>query len=209
MNDFESTYRETYPKVLAYLRRRASDAVAEDLCADVFTRAWAGWAGRRGEALPWLYGIARHVVSEHYRRRPNETYLPQSADGSTEVPSTSPSVEDIIAGPTQIYAALAQLSPTEREVLQLSAWEGLRTTDIAAALGIGESAARVRLHRARTHLSAILHVDDVSSPSSPQPTQRTRGRGTVDACPAQSPPRTTYTPFPDQSCPHRTTKELP
>ena len=66
---FTTIYREHYPQILAYLRRRVAAAVAEEYCADVFGRAWANFSSLQDpqHPLPWLYGIAGNVVKEYYR----------------------------------------------------------------------------------------------------------------------------------------------
>ncbi|WCV10760.1 RNA polymerase sigma factor [Corynebacterium silvaticum] len=66
---FSATYRSCYSAVLSYIRRRTDGDNAEDLTAEVFTRAWNRWDSRKGADLPWMYGIARNVVLEHYRAR--------------------------------------------------------------------------------------------------------------------------------------------
>ncbi len=61
-------------------------------------------------------------------------------------------------------AALEQLSPEDRELVTLIAWEGLTPAQAATALGLSPGTARVRLHRARTRLRAALstpaHVEE-------------------------------------------------
>lgn len=149
---FESSYRECYPKVLAYIRRRTEDAVAEDLCAEAFTRAWSGWPPRRKQALPWLYGIARNVVLEHYRGRSHTLPLESVAPEYVR----EPSAEDHATASADLSRALSQLSQADREILTLHAWEGLSPSDIGAALGITANSARVRLHRSRTRLADLM-----------------------------------------------------
>jgi len=53
--------------------------------------------------------------------------------------------------------ALASLSGEERELLLLTAWEGLSAAELALALGCRPSTARVRLHRARRRFA--YHLD--------------------------------------------------
>jgi len=45
--------------------------------------------------------------------------------------------------------ALARLRDKERDILQLAYWDELSTTETAGVLQCSESAAKVRLHRAR------------------------------------------------------------
>jgi len=55
-----------------------------------------------------------------------------------------------------VDTALSQLSKSDREIVELSAWEELAPGEIAIVLGISPNAARVRLHRARHRLAEIL-----------------------------------------------------
>ncbi|WP_165165114.1 RNA polymerase sigma factor [Corynebacterium qintianiae] len=153
MQHFETAYRSCYPRVLAYLRRRTDDSVAEDLCADVFARAWSGWPPRGADAMPWFYGIARNVVLEHYRRRRESVPLDEVAESAW----AARSAEMCAAAEVDISQALRALNETDREIITLYAWENLRPAEIAAVLGIKENAARVRLHRARTRLADLLN----------------------------------------------------
>src|SRR5438128_2115300 len=66
---FRRIYEACYRAIAAYARRRLSDGDADDVVADTFLVAW-----RRLEdvpqgdlTLPWLYGVARRVVSEGRR----------------------------------------------------------------------------------------------------------------------------------------------
>ncbi|AWB85086.1 RNA polymerase sigma factor [Corynebacterium liangguodongii] len=154
MLSFESSYRQCYPSVLAYVRRRTDDNVAEDLCAEVFTRAWSGWPPRGDLALPWLYGIARNVVLEHYRQR--QVSVPLDSVGEHNL--QEPSAESRAAANVDIMRALGELGDNDREILTLHAWEGLTPAEIAVVLGISENSSRVRLHRARARLATCLHT---------------------------------------------------
>lgn len=55
-----------------------------------------------------------------------------------------------------LRSALDALSPAEREVLLLVAWEHLTVSEAAEALDITAVAARSRLHRARARAGAAL-----------------------------------------------------
>lgn len=55
-----------------------------------------------------------------------------------------------------ITAALRQMPDSDRELLALSAWEGLDAGQIATVLGCSRNAARIRLHRARRRFAAEL-----------------------------------------------------
>ncbi len=52
-----------------------------------------------------------------------------------------------------------RMGASDREILQLVAWEGLNTEELAVVLGSSEVACRVRLHRARRRFAAALARD--------------------------------------------------
>jgi len=64
------------------------------------------------------------------------------------------------AVPDQLWvrAALAVLDEVDREVLTLTAWEGLTPTEIATVLQFAGGHVRTRLHRARARLRAQLET---------------------------------------------------
>ena len=162
--EFSALFHAHCPAVRAFLRRRVPGNSADDLTAETFARAWKNYGSLKGQPLPWLYGIARNVMREFYRTRPEEDATdvieldPQRADFSTLVDMS-----------IDINRALGTLSAPDREILTLHAWEGLSPAELAAALGISSTAARVRLHRARTRLEDALTADSGPAPSSEKP----------------------------------------
>jgi len=146
----------------AYLARRAGQQAADDLLAEVWLRAFAargGYDTSTGDARPWLYGIARNVLHEHWRA---SRVGQAAARGET---STDPwdAVNDRLdaAGPARVAAAAVRgLPAAEREVLLLVAWEQLTPAEAAKILGIPPGTARSRLHRARATLRRVLTERD-------------------------------------------------
>ncbi|WP_225859021.1 RNA polymerase sigma factor [Streptomyces albicerus] len=140
----------------SYFARRAP-AVADDLLAELWLQAYAtrrGFDPGRGPARAWLFGVARNVLSAHWRRL---------AAARADVPGTArhddpwEAVDDRLdaaAVAPRLRARLAQLPPEERELLLLVAWEQLTPTEAAAVVGIPAGTARSRLHRARNRMRA-------------------------------------------------------
>jgi DNA-directed RNA polymerase specialized sigma24 family protein len=67
---FAEIYWRHLGPILRYLRRRMGDGPAEDAATRVFTQAFArrdSYVPVRPTALPWLYGIASHVIADHHR----------------------------------------------------------------------------------------------------------------------------------------------
>jgi RNA polymerase sigma-70 factor (ECF subfamily) len=145
--------------VLGYLARRsATPEQAADAFSDVFLVAW-----RRLDDVPaaprearlWLYGVARHTLANARRAlRRRDQLVARLAATLPRSAFVAPAVEP--AGPGQLRAALAQLSPDDAELLRLVAWEGLGPSEAAAVLDLSPDAARSRLHRARARLRTLL-----------------------------------------------------
>jgi RNA polymerase sigma-70 factor (ECF subfamily) len=147
MQRFEQIYAEHHDAVRAYVRRRASEDLVDDVVADVFVVCLRRIDDVPADALPWLYGVARKTLANERRRRA------RTSPAETRVVSDPEPVGD-----SALAAAFAELSERDREVLRLVAWEGLALREAAAALGCSAVAARVRYHRAKTRLAAKLEA---------------------------------------------------
>src|SRR5215472_5905919 len=143
--------------VFRFLSRRAGPAAAEDLLSEVFVAALQARqrvvAHDSGSALPWLYGIAANVLRHHLRDRgPGGT---ASYDAGMDWDAVEARL-DAQAKRGELRAALSALSPAERDLLLLVAWEELTPAEAARVVGISQVAARSRLHRARMRAARAL-----------------------------------------------------
>jgi RNA polymerase sigma-70 factor, ECF subfamily len=153
MTDFPDLYERHRDDVWRYFRRRVPDA-AEDLVTEVFVVAWRRRADVPDEPLPWLYGVARHVLSNHRRGAARQEALLRRASEHVQASGGDPA--ELVGVRADLGRALRALSETEREVVLLVAWEGLSIAEAAAALGCRRGTAAVRLHRARRRLRGEL-----------------------------------------------------
>ncbi|BCL21568.1 RNA polymerase sigma factor [Streptomyces tuirus] len=142
---FEDAYQQTRHHVWRYLLRRLPRAEVEDALADVYVRAWNSRRSLRGEPLPWLYGIARHVVAATLA----EAGKPQDPPW---IRADASSAEEEATVRSEALRALRRLNPKEREAVLLIAWEGLTPRQAARAAGCTTAAITLRLHRARRRL---------------------------------------------------------
>jgi len=133
--------------VFAYAARRVGRDRAEDVVADTFVVAWRHRGRRPKRDLPWLLGVARRVIGEHYRAEERWERLQVRAALNGSLSDPADATRAVAA-----WEALAALEEAEREVLLLSAWEGLSSRQAAAVLGTSAAAFRMRLGRARRHL---------------------------------------------------------
>ncbi len=140
--------------MLAYALRRTPREDAADVVAETFLVAWRRLDDiDERDALPWLYAVARRVLWSQQRVARRQLAIAERVAAEPAGPS------EAAGAPTRSHRlldALAELSEREREVLMLSAWEELSSSDAADALGCSATAYRIRLHRARRRLRERL-----------------------------------------------------
>jgi RNA polymerase sigma-70 factor (ECF subfamily) len=161
MQRFEQLYAEHVDAVRAYVRRRAPQAVVEDVVADVFVVALRRIDDVPRNALPWLYAVARNTLANERRKRARNL---QTVCDANRLQQDEPEP----AGDSQLAAVFAALSDADREILRLVAWEGLSLRHAARVLGCSPVAARVRYHRAKSRLAERLDTAASFRPSQPK-----------------------------------------
>src|SRR5207247_9507566 len=120
---FEAVFDRHAKTIYRYLRRRVGEALAEELTAETFARAFRGRRrfDCRGEsALPWLYGIAANLLRMH--RRTEERRLRAYSRAAGRSLATPPSCDsdqrlDAVALRPVIEAAFVDLAPDHCGVL--------------------------------------------------------------------------------------------
>src|SRR4051794_17658979 len=152
---FVALYEAHAGAVLAYARRRGAADEAEDVLAETFLVLWRRRREVPSDALPWLYAVAGNVVRNRRRaERRREALHARIASQPAEV-ENAPDVK--------LREALAQLKPIDREVLLLTAWEGLSPERAARAAGCSRATFYVRSHRARGRLAHALEQIEVQT----------------------------------------------
>jgi len=164
---FENFYETHQRAVSAYCLRRVDAADAADATAQVFAVAWRKCNdipdGER--AVRWLYGVARRVVSHQWRGTRRARRLAEKAGALPTLTAPGP---DVVAASRAehrlVRQALKGLGEMDREVLLLSAWEGLTHAEIAEVVGCSHAAADKRVARAKTRLAGQYESLDSSNP---------------------------------------------
>jgi RNA polymerase sigma-70 factor, ECF subfamily len=151
---FAALYERTFPRVYAYVASLLRDrSTAEDVTAQAFERAYsrrAGYRARRGSREAWLFGIARNAALDELRRRKRRARL-EAEPADVDAPDADEQVELTLRRET-VRAAMGALDGRERDLLALKFSAGLSNAEIAAVLGLSETAAGTRLHRTLTKL---------------------------------------------------------
>jgi RNA polymerase sigma-70 factor, ECF subfamily len=149
----ERLYGECRDDLYGYLASLLGDrSLAEDLTALAFERAFRRrrlFNPRRGSERAWLFGIARNAALDELRRRRRSTAL--VGDVRTDAWGGAEETEGVLRRVT-VQAALAGLTPRERELIALKFHAGLSNPDIARVLGVSETNAGTLLHRTITKL---------------------------------------------------------
>lgn len=163
---FEAFYREHIDAVQRFVARRVGDVhTAADLTADIFLtviEVSADYVPARGRPVAWLFGIARHVVADHYRQAAADERARARIQGRALLDEDAMvRAEERIAAAQDaraLYASLATLPDADRALLELVALDGLTITDAARVLGVKPGTARVRLLRARRQITTHVRL---------------------------------------------------
>ncbi len=151
---FDALFRRYGQPVHRYLCRLVkSSAAAEDLCQATFVSLVKARGRFQPGARfrPWLYAIATNAARDHLRRRV-EAVTPE---GELPEEPVAPAGRDV-GLEKAVRAALEQLPPAQREAIVLHRFEGMSFSEIADAVGLSESAVKVRAHRGYERLRALL-----------------------------------------------------
>jgi RNA polymerase sigma-70 factor (ECF subfamily) len=148
------------PRVYRFALRLCDDpATAEDLTQETFLRAWRRRDRLRDDraARAWLFRIAANLWSDWARR--GRSPVARAAPLADTAPANALGPERLAADREELGRALAALDglpPRQREVLYLSACEGLTPGEVAGVLGISVESAKANLSLARKKMRERL-----------------------------------------------------
>ncbi len=159
---FDELVRRTSADTFTLARRLMSDDEdARDVVQDAYLRAYRSIGKFRGDAqfTTWLYRITANCASTHLGRRRRHRH--DELDEEVDVPDARPEHDPAVAADAallrhRLEEAIAELPPRLRAVVVLRDIYDLSHGEIADELGISESAAKVRLHRARRRLRTTV-----------------------------------------------------
>ncbi len=137
------------PELRGWLRHRLGNpAEADDLLQDVFLKAL-----RQGErfcsvhnARAWLFEVARNTLADQLRVARNTVDLPD------DFPALVLETDTVDTLTACLPRVLSELSDEDRDALTLCDLQGMQQGEFARAKGLGLSAVKSRLQRARLRL---------------------------------------------------------
>ena len=155
---FAEFYDHAAPEVFRYLARAllGDRAAAEDVTQETFAAVVIAARTGRAEALtmPWVMGVARHKLVDHYRRAARDERRLALA-WAQSMDSVELEVVDS-ADPAQVLEMMCRLSPEHRLVLVLKYVDELAVQEIATTLHRSLHATNSLLSRARRALAASV-----------------------------------------------------
>jgi len=161
------TYSDTYTLALRLL---GNPEDARDVTQETYLRAFRSMPNFRGDAQfsTWLYRITANCASSHLGRRARHRHeeLTEELSVADVDPTRDPEARgEAGALRAELVLALRRLPPKLRAVVVLRDIYDMPHAEIAEELAISESAAKVRLHRARRRLREELFPLPGENPS--------------------------------------------
>ncbi|MGC9961569.1 MAG: RNA polymerase sigma factor [Acidimicrobiales bacterium] len=168
---FSALYRDNVGRVAGFAARRlVNPGEVADVVAATFLVALErsdSFDPEKGEPSAWLLGIAANLLANQRRRRVREELARARLDArvllSPDDVEALVSQMDASAEASRVRAAMDSLSEPYREVLLLIGESSLSPATAAKAIGISQTAFRVRLSRARRALRQAMESDVATS----------------------------------------------
>lgn len=152
---FAELYREYHPRLYGYLRRLLSNpATVEEVLDDVMLVVWTDAVKFRGTAAvsSWIFGIAYRKALTAMRSE-RRYHAPLDHGANEDAGASMPSNTD-----DWIRAALMQLSPDHRQVVELTYFAGFSYREIAQIADCPVNTVKTRMFHARRRLKVLLPV---------------------------------------------------
>ncbi|MFC6705503.1 ECF RNA polymerase sigma factor SigK [Flexivirga alba] len=159
---FATLYDATAARVHGLVCRVLVDrAMSEEVTQEVFLEVWRSsprFDPSRGSALSWLFTIAHRKAVDRVR----STESARHRDTAYVVTQNEPeydSTAELVDGSLRadlVRAAIGQLSPVQREAVELAYFEGISQAEVAQRLNIPLGTAKSRIRDGLLKLRATL-----------------------------------------------------
>src|SRR5262249_53155518 len=152
----EVLYTGQHLRTYRFVLRIVNDAAAaEDLTSDAFLDVWKN-AGRfegRSQVSTWILSIARYKALAALRRRSN---APLDDDIVCSIPDDAESPEAIVHKQNEsavLRWCLTQLSPAQREVIDLVYYHEKSIAEVAEIIGAPQNTVKTRMFHRRKRVA--------------------------------------------------------
>jgi RNA polymerase sigma factor (sigma-70 family) len=147
---YDATVSRVYSVALRIVRLPDS---AEEVTADVFMQVWrdaARYEIGRGRVLGWVLMIARSRALDHLRRQDEAFSHPEPHELADEPEANHANPQDLLLcseSNATLHAALAKLSPLQRQLLSLAFFKGFSHSEIVDHTGIALGSVKTHIRR--------------------------------------------------------------
>lgn len=153
MDCLNTAWQAHAPELRHWMRRRLKNPLeADDLLQDLFLKAL-----RQGErfcsvhnARAWLFEVARNLLADRLRVTRETIELPD------DLPAPAPDIDTVDQLTACLPRVLSELSIEDLDAITRCDLQGMSQADFALASGLGLSAAKSRLQRARQRLKTRM-----------------------------------------------------
>lgn len=152
-------YEHYSPEIFRYAYRLLDDnAMAEDCVADTFHRFMLSIRGgtKLENMRAYLYRIAHNWITDQYRRQPQPLVYIGDEDIHADPEGNPSHIFSQKSDRQRVRTALLNLSPEQRQVIELRFIENWSHHDVAEALGKTVEATRALQYRAVEALRQLL-----------------------------------------------------
>ena len=151
---------KVFAKCYSFTRDRP---LAEDLAHDVFLKAYLKLGEFRFEAKfsTWLYSITYHACVEYKRQGAKAVYHQQAYTAEQHQSALSEVESEAILLELQLEQLtelLDKINPEEKALLLMKYQDGMSIDELVQLTGLGESAVKMRLKRAKNKVITLSRV---------------------------------------------------
>lgn len=165
---FDSFYEEYYDKIYNYVYFKTGDRTnAEDLACHIIEKVLSNMHKYNAAASSlntWIFTIAKNHLIDYFRLKSrNECHFEDGEEFLIADQVTASPDETVVQAEREemIHAMLQRLPETEREIIILKFWGGLKNIEIAQQLGLNSGNLNVMVFRALKKLKTIIEKDHI------------------------------------------------
>ncbi len=156
--ELEEKFEELFDRLFRHLHLRIpSSEDAEDIAAEIFTKAWKraySYDSQQGTVLMWLFGIARHEVATYWKTHSIKQVDYDTVESMLQDEGRSTLRQNV---ELDLDRVLQSLTEEQRALVIRHHLDGIPHAEIARSVGRTESGVRKIISRAvRTLKSSVI-----------------------------------------------------
>ena len=135
-------------RIFNFLLKMTRDRdISQDITQEVFYKAIKYRKSyKKGKFSSWIYTIARNIFSDHYKNQKNKEQRLDEIEYKIEEEECNGVQKSEIK--EQLDSALEQLNQSDRTLIIMNRYQGIKYQEIAEITGSTEGAVKTKVHRA-------------------------------------------------------------